>query len=93
MLLQCPQNLYVEDGTSCAGNNGNASCYHGVCLTRDTQCQEVWGEGRFYHGHLTTMLLVCHDFDVACLLNLLLCRYQSPRTLHIIIDSTHVFVT
>ncbi|XP_076825747.1 uncharacterized protein LOC143471228 isoform X2 [Clavelina lepadiformis] len=42
---KCPQNLYVEDGTSCAGNNGNASCYDGVCLTRDTQCQEIWGEG------------------------------------------------
>eukprot|EP00063_Salmo_salar_P093713 XP_014068548.1 PREDICTED: disintegrin and metalloproteinase domain-containing protein 19-like isoform X2 [Salmo salar] len=41
----CPSNLYLVDGTSCAG--GQAYCYTGMCLTLEQQCQSLWGrDGR-----------------------------------------------
>uniref|UniRef100_A0A673VYY1 ADAM metallopeptidase domain 19b n=1 Tax=Salmo trutta TaxID=8032 RepID=A0A673VYY1_SALTR len=41
----CPSNLYLVDGTSCAG--GRAYCYTGMCLTLEQQCQSLWGrDGR-----------------------------------------------
>ncbi|XP_041703871.2 disintegrin and metalloproteinase domain-containing protein 19 isoform X2 [Coregonus clupeaformis] len=38
----CPANLYLVDGTSCAG--GRAYCYTGMCLTLEQQCQSLWGQ-------------------------------------------------
>lgn len=43
LLLQCPGNAYIEDGVDC--NDGKDACYDGVCLTRDIQCQVIWGKG------------------------------------------------
>lgn len=37
----CPEDVYVQDGTSCS--NGDAHCYHGHCSSHESQCQRLWG--------------------------------------------------
>ncbi|XP_044172724.1 zinc metalloproteinase-disintegrin-like berythractivase isoform X2 [Acropora millepora] len=37
----CPSNKYVQNGRSCANNNGY--CYNGECPTHDKQCKDLWG--------------------------------------------------
>uniref|UniRef100_A0A8C0ISG8 ADAM metallopeptidase domain 33 n=1 Tax=Chelonoidis abingdonii TaxID=106734 RepID=A0A8C0ISG8_CHEAB len=39
----CPGNVYLLDGSACAG--GEAYCSHGMCLTHHQQCVQLWGPG------------------------------------------------
>ncbi|XP_071803426.1 uncharacterized protein [Asterias amurensis] len=39
----CPENIYLQDGTPCLENTGY--CFNGRCPTRDEQCQDIWGQG------------------------------------------------
>ncbi|KAM4708874.1 uncharacterized protein O3C94_016488 isoform 1-T1 [Discoglossus pictus] len=40
---QCPLNVYMLDGSSCA--RGEAYCYNGMCLSHEQQCIDLWGAG------------------------------------------------
>lgn len=37
----CPENTYKKNGSPCM--NGKGYCYQGKCLTRDSQCDYIWG--------------------------------------------------
>ncbi|KAJ8290059.1 hypothetical protein GJAV_G00008260 [Gymnothorax javanicus] len=37
----CPANVFLQDGTPCAG--AESYCYSGVCSSLDSQCQMLWG--------------------------------------------------
>ncbi|XP_028668502.2 disintegrin and metalloproteinase domain-containing protein 19 [Erpetoichthys calabaricus] len=39
----CPANFYLLDGTEC--NGGRAYCYSGMCLSFESQCASLWGQG------------------------------------------------
>ncbi|XP_074131678.1 disintegrin and metalloproteinase domain-containing protein 33 isoform X1 [Sminthopsis crassicaudata] len=39
----CPANVYLLDGSPCAG--GTAYCRDGMCPTHEGQCQQLWGPG------------------------------------------------
>ncbi|XP_044874123.1 disintegrin and metalloproteinase domain-containing protein 33 isoform X2 [Mauremys mutica] len=39
----CPGNVYLLDGSACAG--GEAYCSNGMCLTHHQQCVQLWGPG------------------------------------------------
>lgn len=38
----CPENVYVQDGTSCMQNE--AFCYEGQCNSLGSQCKLLWGQ-------------------------------------------------
>ncbi|XP_047601209.1 disintegrin and metalloproteinase domain-containing protein 33 isoform X8 [Lutra lutra] len=39
----CPPDLYLLDGSPCAGGRGY--CWDGACPTLEQQCQQLWGPG------------------------------------------------
>ncbi|XP_039630749.1 disintegrin and metalloproteinase domain-containing protein 19 isoform X1 [Polypterus senegalus] len=39
----CPANFYLLDGTECNGRR--AYCYSGMCLSFESQCASLWGQG------------------------------------------------
>uniref|UniRef100_F7FRB2 ADAM metallopeptidase domain 33 n=1 Tax=Ornithorhynchus anatinus TaxID=9258 RepID=F7FRB2_ORNAN len=39
----CPPNVYLLDGSACA--HGDGYCGEGLCLTHQSQCEQLWGPG------------------------------------------------
>uniref|UniRef100_A0A8C0XQS9 Disintegrin and metalloproteinase domain-containing protein 21 n=1 Tax=Castor canadensis TaxID=51338 RepID=A0A8C0XQS9_CASCN len=81
MSSRCPEDMYVEDGSSCLGKG---FCYEKRCNKHDEQCKKIFGEGaksanlscylarntkgdRFGHcGIIDTKYVRCRHADVLC---------------------------
>eukprot|EP00835_Amoeboradix_gromovi_P002493 NODE_143_length_17796_cov_0.252020.p1 type:complete len:565 gc:universal NODE_143_length_17796_cov_0.252020:16790-15096(-) len=69
----CPSDLHVNDGNSCAIDGQDAQCASGYCTSRDIQCKARGSNGSNLSGS-------CPDFKSSC--QLMCCRISTAHVLY-----------